>query len=140
MAELVHGLTAEQLRMQVNAGKWSVQQNIAHLAAYQPVFLARIQEMQHQHEPRFERYVADNDPLFLEACEQTVEVLLQQVREYRNTITDALLALNDSGLRRTAIHTHYGKMDVTRWAEFFLLHEAHHLFTIFKLAADLRKG
>jgi hypothetical protein len=30
-------------------------------------------------------------------------------------------------------------MNIMQWLNFFLLHEAHHLFTIFKLAAELRK-
>jgi hypothetical protein len=30
-------------------------------------------------------------------------------------------------------------MNMVQWFNFFLLHEAHHLFTIFKLAAELRK-
>jgi uncharacterized damage-inducible protein DinB len=140
LAELVQGLTEEQLRLPVSPGKWSVQQNIAHLAAYQPVFLVRIQRIQTEYEPQFERYVADNDPPFLEASRQTVEVLLQQIEAYRNTLTDVLLSLDEAGLARTAIHPRYGKMDVTRWVEFFLLHEAHHLFTIFMLSRLLQVG
>jgi hypothetical protein len=30
-------------------------------------------------------------------------------------------------------------MTILQWMNFFLLHEAHHLFTIFKLAAELKK-
>ena len=139
IAELVNGLTEEQLRTPVNPGKWSAQQNIAHLAAYQPVFLVRIQRIQSEHEPMFERYVADNDPPFLEASEQTVPELLEHIRKYRNSINEVLLSLDEASLARMAIHPRYGKMDITRWVEFFLLHEAHHLFTIFMLTADLRK-
>lgn len=140
IAELVNGLTEDQLRTPVNPGKWSAQQNIAHLAAYQPVFLGRIKRILSEHEPRFERYVADNDPPFLEASQQTVPELLEHIREYRNTINELLFSLNDESLARTAIHPRYGKMDLVRWTEFFLLHEAHHLFTIFMLTADLKKS
>jgi uncharacterized damage-inducible protein DinB len=138
IAELVSGLTKEQLRMPVNPGKWSAQQNIAHLAAYQPVFLARMMRIQKEQSPSFERYVADNDPPFLEASQKNVPDLLEQIRVQRQSIVDMLLSLDETALRRTAIHPRYGNMDVSRWVEFFLLHEAHHLYTIFMLAADLR--
>ena len=140
IAELVNGLTEEQLRTPVNPGKWSAQQNIAHLAAYQPVFLVRIQRILSEHEPQFERYVADNDPPFLEASQQNVPELLEHIREYRNTLNEVLLSLDDASLARTAIHPRYGKMDIPRWTEFFLLHEAHHLFTMFMLCRTLEVG
>ncbi|MGH7237346.1 MAG: DinB family protein, partial [Candidatus Saccharimonadales bacterium] len=37
-------------------------------------------------------------------------------------------------LERMGIHPKYGKLTVLDWTEFFLLHEAHHLYTIFQLA------
>ena len=138
IAELVKGFLEDQLRMPVNPGKWSVQQNIAHLAAYQPQFIARVQRMQQELCPVFERYVADNDPAFAEAAQKNVPELLEHIRAQRQTIVDVLLSLDQAALRRTAIHPRYGALDVPRLLEFFLLHEAHHLFTIFTLTADLR--
>jgi uncharacterized damage-inducible protein DinB len=140
LRELVTGLTEAQLRTPVNPGKWSAQQNIAHLAAYQPVFLTRLKRIQSEDGPLFERYVADNDPPFLEAAQKDVPSLLAKTDTDRKAIKEFLLSLDDEAFGRTAIHPRYGKMDVTRWVEFFLLHEAHHLFTIFMLTADLRKN
>src|SRR6266700_502836 len=60
--ELTKGFSEEQLRQRVNPDKWSVFQQLAHLASYQPVFLHRMQQIEQQHQPAFERYVADNDP------------------------------------------------------------------------------
>jgi len=138
IAELVHGLSEEDLRKEVNPGKWSVQQNIAHLASYQEVFLERLRRIQTEDEPQFGRYVADNDPAFLDACSKTAAQLLEQLSTDRQTILNALLSTSEAAQGRTAIHAKFGKMDMTRWLEFFLLHESHHLYTIFMLTADLR--
>jgi len=42
--------------------------------------------------------------------------------------------LNDEELLLTGSHPKFGVMTIPGWTEFFLLHEAHHLFTIFRLA------
>jgi hypothetical protein len=138
--EVVQGLSETQLRQSVNPGKWSVHENIAHLAAYQPAFIVRLRRISNEPEPAFDRYVADNDPAFAEAVKEPLEVLLAHTETDRNTILNELLALDEQGLMRTAVHARYGKLNVIQWTEFFLLHEAHHLFTIFMLTADLRKA
>ena len=42
-------------------------------------------------------------------------------------------------LVKTGTHPAFGQMTLMQWLNFFLLHEAHHLFTIFKLGAELKK-
>ena len=36
--------------------------------------------------------------------------------------------LSPAETARTGLHPTFGEMDVTAWLEFFLLHEAHHLY------------
>jgi hypothetical protein len=36
----------------------------------------------------------------------------------------------------SAVHKKYGALTIMEWTEFFLLHEAHHIFTIFQLMHD----
>ncbi|MGB8193125.1 MAG: DinB family protein [Chitinophagaceae bacterium] len=139
MRELCDGLTEAQLCTHVNEGKWSAHENIAHLVAYQPAFLARMFRIQQEEEPLFERYVADNDPAFAETVKQPTAELFDSAEADRDSIARMLLALDEASLMRTGIHARYGKLNVINWVEFFLLHEAHHLFTIFMLTADLRK-
>lgn len=138
--EMVSGLSEAQLRTPVNPGKWSAYENIAHLAAYQPTFLQRMQQLQQEHEPLFDRYVADNDPAFAETVHLNLRHLLEKLRVERKLIVGMLLSLDDASCWRAGIHVRYGKLSVIQWVEFFLLHEAHHLFTIFMLTADLRKS
>jgi len=65
--------------------------------------------------------------------------LIQDLFSNRKQLSSEMLAFNQTDLERTAGHSTYGKMNLLQWLNFFLLHEAHHLFTIFKLAAALKK-
>jgi len=138
--ELIAGLTEEQLRRVVQSGKWSALDNIAHLACYQPVFLLRLERIQMEDSPVFERYVADTDPVFPDYQQLSPVELLMGIEDRRVTILAKLQGMSEDGLRRTAQHPRYGRLDVIQWTEFFLLHEAHHLYTIFMLVQELRKG
>jgi len=138
--DLIKGFDIEQLKREVNPGKWSVLQNIAHLAAYQPTFLKRMQLVEQTDNPSFDRYVADNDPLFHQCCEMGVNEMLDDISTQRFLIHKHITGLNETVLRRTGLHPKYGNMNIPQWSEFFLLHEAHHLFTSFALIAELRKS
>ena len=45
--------------------------------------------------------------------------------------------LTPAELLKTGVHKKYGVLTITEWTEFFLLHEAHHIFTIFQLRHDI---
>ena len=47
-------------------------------------------------------------------------------------------ALTPEQLRRTGVHAKFGPMDVPRWLEFFLVHEAHHLYVSLQRLAEAR--
>jgi len=138
--ELIKGLTAEQLKERVNPDKWSAFENIVHLVAYQPTFLRRLQLIEQKDNPLFERYVADNDPLFGQYLAFSLKELEDDLATQRFLINNHIMNLNEATLRREGIHPLYGSFSISQWADFFLLHEAHHLFTIFMLTASLRKG
>jgi hypothetical protein len=88
----------------------------------------------------FERYVADNDPFFQECCKKTLKELLDDIDTQRFLIVNHLTALSEQTLRSSARHLKFGWLTITEWTEFFLLHEAHHLFSIFMLTAELRQS
>jgi hypothetical protein len=135
--ELITGLPEERLKQRVNPEKWSAFENIAHLAAYQPVFYRRLEVMESENDPGFERYTAESDPLFPAYLEKPLTGLTGAIAHDRAAITAKLRAMNDATLQRAGIHPKFGRLTVEQWAEFFLLHEAHHLFTLFKLVRDL---
>jgi len=137
--ELFRGLSEEQLKQRVLPDKWSAFEQLSHLVAYQPVFLGRMRHIEQEQGLTFERYVADNDPAFLDCCKKTLKELLDDLETQRFLIVNHLTALPEQTLRLSAQHKKYGLLTITDWTEFFLLHEAHHLFSIFMLTRELRQ-
>jgi len=138
VSELIKGLSEEQLKNRINPDKWSAFEQIAHIVAYQPVFLERMHLVAQKDNPQFERYTADNDPHFHECMTWSLKELLEDFSTQRFLINNHMAQLSETTLRRQGIHPLYGNFSISQWADFFLLHEAHHLFTIFMLTAALR--
>src|SRR5580658_2261492 len=137
--ELVGDLPEQALRRVINPGKWSAFDNIAHLACYQGIFLLRLERIQMETSPVFDAYVADTDPNFHAYQQRSLPHLFTSIESRRSTLLNKLEGMDEAALLRTASHPRYGLLDTTRWTEFFLLHEAHHLYTIFMLVQGLRK-
>ena len=137
--ELVGDLPEQALRRVINPGKWSAFDNIAHLACYQRVFLIRLERIQMEASPAFPAYVADNDPDFPGYQQRSLPHLFTSIESRRSALLNKLEGMNEVALLRTAAHPRYGLLDTVQWTEFFLLHEAHHLYTIFMLVQGLRK-
>lgn len=131
---IITGVSNERLLLNPAPGKWSIQNNIAHLTRYQKVFNERITQMLAENEPMFERYSADADPQFEPYLSIPVKNLLEIYNTDRGPLFARLTNLNESELIRIGIHPKYGRLTILQWMEFFALHEAHHLFTIFQLA------
>ncbi len=140
LVDMIDGLSEEQIRRQATPGKWSVFENIVHLQTYQHTFISRVREILDGNNPTFERYTAESDPLFLDNCHKTFREIMQDFIAMRKEIAGGILSLPESDHIKTGIHPAFGQMTLLQWLNFFLLHEAHHLFTIFKLSGVLRKG
>jgi len=137
ISELIRGLPEDQLKQRINPDKWSAFEQIAHLVAYQPVFLQRIYLVVQKEKPLFERYVADNDPHFHECVGWSLKELTDDYSTQRFIINNQVLQLSETALRKEGVHPLYGRFTISQWSDFFLLHEAHHLFAIFMLCAGL---
>ena len=140
LVDVIDGLSDEQIRMHVIPGKWSIFENIVHLQTYQHTAIRRIKMMLDQDNPQFEPYTAESDPLFNENCHKSTREVMQDLLTTRKDMAAGILSFKDEDLKKTAVHPKYGKMDLIGWLNFFLLHEAHHLFTIFKITAELKNG
>jgi len=134
IASLIIHLNNRQLNQHVRKGKWTIHENIAHLAKYQPVFLDRVRKILTIDEPEFEAYRAEDDDGFEIYCAFTTYELLKKITADREVIYQLIHHMPPDKLERIGIHAKYGKLTIIEWTEFFLLHEAHHLFTIFQLA------
>jgi DinB family protein len=138
LGELINGFTEEQLKLRTDPDKWSVFEQIAHLAAYQVIFIRRLERLEQEKDPVFGRYVAENDPQFPVYLAKSLHVLNEDITVNRSFIVRFLEGVDESALCVTGLHPLYGPLTTLQWAEFFLLHEAHHLFAIFKLTQALR--
>ncbi|WP_190295195.1 DinB family protein [Mucilaginibacter rubeus] len=133
IAELIAGISNDKLGAPPAPGKWSALDNIAHLTRYQKIFIGRIHQILNEDTPVFERYNGDLDPEFTPFRSMGLTELLDIIKADRATIFDLLSGLNDAELSRIGVHPKYGRLTISKWTEFFVLHEAHHLFTIFQL-------
>ncbi len=138
MIELIEGLTDEQIRRPVQPGKWSIFENIVHLATYQHIFNERLRKVLDGNNPAFEKYSAESDPSFFDGLSRSSREVMQDLLSTRKEMSAELPNLPETDYLKTGTHPVYGTMNLLQWINFFLLHEAHHLFTIFKLAALLR--
>jgi hypothetical protein len=138
IAELVAGFSEEALKRHVVPDKWSAFEQVVHLAAYQPTFIERLALMQTGQRPLFQRYVAENDPHFYKYQEKSVPALLKITAGDRSFIYDSISGMHANQLLQKGVHPRYGEMTIAQWAEFFVLHEAHHLWNIAQLVSILR--
>jgi hypothetical protein len=65
--------------------------------------------------------------------------LLFHQKQGRQEIVNLIGGLTDEQMSRTGTHSKFGSMNIVEWTEFFLLHEAHHIYTIFKLIRTIQK-
>lgn len=124
----------EKLYVKPSPIKWSIHDNITHLAKYQPVFLERMLSIVKKEEILFERYTADTDPEFYIWQKWDTNKLVETIKSDRKKIFNLITSLSEKDLNKIGIHKKFGRLNILQWTEFFLLHEAHHLFTIFQLA------
>lgn len=138
LLDIIDGLSEEQVRERTNPEKWSIFETIVHLQTYQHVFSDRVKEIRNGKNPGFERYAADTDPVFIENCNRSVREIMQDLITTRKEMAAGILPLSLTELNKTGIHPAFGQMTLQQWLNFFLLHEAHHLFAIFKQAGQIK--
>jgi hypothetical protein len=139
LVDLIDGLSEEQIRRQAITGKWSIFENIVHLQTYQHTFIIRVREMLEKDNPTFTRYTAEADPEFLENCSKSTREVMHDMITVRKQMATEINNFDGSDLSKTGVHPAFGKMNLLQWLNFFLLHEANHLFTIFKLSVELKR-
>ena len=133
ISELISDVPESRLHWHPAPGKWSIHDNIAHLARYNVIFQERIKSILQEDAPVFDRYNAESDDEFPSWQKKNTQVLLDSISAERKKISLMSSSLQPEQLVRTGIHPRFGKLNVVGWLEFFLLHEAHHVFTIFQI-------
>lgn len=132
----IDGLPPEAIYQRMTANKWSIHEIIAYLCRYQYVFLNRIKEIISEVNPFFEMYRPDDDPEYSFTCAKTSGSLLHEIYRIREEMVQMLENLTSDQFLRFGTHAILGKLNLTQWIEFFLLHESNQLFKIFKAAGS----
>lgn len=129
----LRGVPLETLPATVVPGKWSAHEQLAHLARYHQVFLQRIDRILAEQAPEFPRYRAEDDPEWPAWRDLPTQQLLVRISSMRAKLMARLRSLNEEGFERTGVHPKFGAMSLSLWLEFFLVHEAHHLYVVLQL-------
>lgn len=137
ITEIVEAVPDARLHFNPAPGKWSINDNIAHLARYNVIFRERLKKIQEQDAQQYPRYNAEADPEFPLWKQKSTAELLQSISMEREIITREAQSYSEAALNRIGVHPKFGRLTVIDWIEFYLLHEAHHIFTIYKLKNDV---
>jgi hypothetical protein len=133
LAVTLNGVAIETLSAPVIPGKWSAHEQLAHLARYHQIFLQRIDRILTEQAPEFPRYRAEDDPEWPAWVSLPTPQLLVRLSSMRATVMARLQSLSEEDFKRTGVHSKFGAMSLSLWLEFFLVHEAHHLYVVLQL-------
>ena len=130
MSVTLNGVSAESLNAKPISGKWSAHEQLAHLARYHQIFLQRIDRILTEQAPEFPRYRAEDDPEWPAWTSLSTSQLLVRISSMRAKLMARLRSLNEEDFARIGVHPKFGAMSLSLWLEFFLVHEAHHLYVV----------
>jgi uncharacterized damage-inducible protein DinB len=133
LALSLSGVSEDKLNAIVIPGKWSAHDQLAHLARYHQIFLQRIDRILTEQAPEFPRYRAEEDPEWPAWSGLPTQQLLVRLSSMRTKLMARLRSLSEKDFEHTGIHPKFGEMSLSLWLEFFLAHEAHHLYVMLQL-------
>jgi hypothetical protein len=137
---ILAGATPEAIMARPASGKWSAHENLAHVARHHAVFLERLHRIVQEDGPQLGQYRAEGDPDWPEwSCLSTAEVLTR-LKALRAEIIHLIKGLSEVEASRVGVHPVFGAMGIALWVEFFLLHEAHHLYVAMGRVGQAKKG
>jgi hypothetical protein len=113
--------------------KWSAREHLAHVTRMHGVCAARIRVILARDRPLLPPYRAEKDPTWREWRAFSAPDLLATAAGRRAALIETAGDFSDAELARVGVHASLGSLALSEWLEFFLVHEAHHLYTIFKL-------
>jgi len=112
------------------SGDWSAHENLAHLARHHEVMIDRLRRILAEDAPCFPRYRAEDDPEWPAWPRQSPDAVIARLAALRAELVELVRPLGPDRLNRVGVHPVFGLMTIPLWLEFFLLHEAHHLYVV----------
>jgi DinB superfamily len=134
---ILSGVPKDALDFRPISDKWSARENLAHLGRYHEMFVDRIHRIRNEDRPLMPRYRAEEDSEWRRWAVKPTEVVLGELHVLRSGLIRLSAGLTDNELMRIAAHSRFGDMTLLQWLEFFLLHEAHHLYVIMQRVREL---
>ncbi len=131
---VVSSAPAERLTRRPQPDKWSAREHVAHLACYQQRFLERLRTILKTHRPEFQRYRAEEDLDWPQWQGLTTKQAHERLNTLRRELVALVASLSDSQLERVGLHPVFGALTIPQWIDFFLFHEAHHVYMVMTLA------
>ena len=131
LPEALGSASVEVLLRRSLPGKWSAHENLAHLVRHHEVMLQRIQRILSEDPPKLDRYSAEEDPDWPACAALSPGIAIERLRVSRERLIATIERLTPDQMARTGIHSRMGPLSLSAWLEFFLLHEAHHLYLVF---------
>ncbi len=110
--------------------KWSARENLAHMARCHEVFFERMTRILSEDKPRLPRYRAEEDPQWPPWVDLSAKEVLERLKRLGQELLARIKKLSPEQLERVGVHSKFGEMTLALWIEFFLLHEAHHLYVV----------
>jgi hypothetical protein len=120
------------------SGQWSALLNLAHVGRHHEIMLERLERVLAEDAPAFAPYREAEDRGWAAWSALSPEALWPRLAERRAALEAFARRLTPAQAARTGVHARFGPMDVARWLEFFLVHEAHHLYVAMLRLADAR--
>ncbi len=130
----------ELAEIQPHGGGWSAKENFAHLARHAEVFVARLERILREDRPHLGTYSAELDPEWPSWVVLPLDEVLRRLRTSRGRLLAWVKGLSEDQAGRVGIHPLLGEMVICRWLEFFLLHEAHHLYNAMRRLGEARRS
>ncbi|MGH7382067.1 MAG: DinB family protein [Candidatus Methylomirabilales bacterium] len=131
---ILGGRDAVAINRRPASGKWSTHENLAHLARMHEITLERIRRILSEGRPELPRYKAEDDPEWPPWTAMRTEEVLRRLSTLRDDLVQLVTRLSPEQLNRVGVHGVLGGMTIPEWIEFFLLHEAHHLYAAMQRA------
>ena len=136
LSGLIEGVPRANLDKRAG-GKWSVTENVAHLARHTELTIERLRRILEEKEPVFPPYRAEQDPDWPAWQGRSFEEAVERLHMARGALIASVEKLTAAQLDRIGIHARLGPLSVRAWLDFYLVHEGHHLYTITKRARGL---
>src|SRR5215475_8154686 len=136
---LLRGAPNEIVMARTSRGEWSPHENLAHLARHHSIFLERLHRIMAEDAPELGRYRAEEDSRWSEWSSLTTDEVIRRLNNLRAAIIQFITGLSEPEENRIGIHPLFGQMDLNMWIEFFLLHEAHHLYKLMLALGEAKR-